>query len=167
MKKCLLTIAMALICSMAGAQMAQFQALYIYNFAKNISWPAEDASKDLVITVIGDNELGSELTKLAKTKGVGNRKVVINQVATVSNLPQSDIIFLGESKSNLVANLTSSQDGKKTLIVCGKKGLCANGAGIAFVSEGGKLNFEISNNNIKKQGLTVSAKLISLGTSVD
>ena len=58
---------MALICSMAGAQMAQFQALYIYNFAKNISWPAEDASKDLVITVIGDNELGSELTKLAKT----------------------------------------------------------------------------------------------------
>ncbi|MCQ2228581.1 MAG: YfiR family protein [Bacteroidales bacterium] len=167
MKKLFLTFLLVCSCVLAKAQMAQFQALYIYNFAKNIGWPADDASKDLVITIIGDNDLAAELNKLAASKAIGSRKVVIKESATTNGLQKSDIICLGESKAGQIASLLSAQEGNKNLIVCGKKGLCSQGAGIAFVSEGGKLKFEISNKNISKRGLQVSQKLLQLGTEVD
>lgn len=151
----------------AKAQMAQFQALYIYNFAKNIAWPAEDSQKDLVVTVIGDNDLISELNKLAQTKKIANRKVVVKESATANGIAKCDVIYLGESKSSQIANLVSNQRGNKTLIVSGKSGQCASGAGVAFVMNGAKLGFEISNNNIKTAGLQVSQKLLNLGTEVN
>ncbi|MCQ2227454.1 MAG: YfiR family protein [Bacteroidales bacterium] len=147
--------------------MSQFQALYIYNFAKNIGWPSEDSSKDLVITVIGDNDLAAELNKLASSKAIGTRKVVVKESVTTNGLQKSDIVFLGESKANQIGGLVSAQEGNRNLIVSGKKGHCSQGAGISFLSEGGKLKFEISNKNISKRGLQVSAKLLTLGTEVD
>lgn len=167
MKKIILTFILALGALVANAQMSQFQALYVYNFAKNIGWPTEDSNKDLVITVIGDNDLASELNKLAATKSIGSRKVVVKESATANGLQKSDIICLGEAKSNLIGALVSAQEGNKNLIVAGKKGQCAQGAGISFLSEGGKLKFEISNKNISKRGLQVSQKLLQLGTEVD
>lgn len=167
MKKILFLIIMLAACGICKAQMAQFQALYIYNFAKNIGWPAEDASKDLVITVIGDNDLAAELNKLSATKAIGNRKVVVKESATPNGIQKSDIVFLGEAKAGQIGSLISAQEGNKNLIVCGKKGMCSQGAGISFLSQGGKLMFEISNKNIAKRGLQVSQKLISLGTEVD
>ncbi|MCF0190938.1 MAG: YfiR family protein [Marinilabiliaceae bacterium] len=152
---------------MAEAQMSKFQALYVYNFAKNIGWPPEDANRDLNICVIGDNDLVAELTTLAKTKKVGARSVVINSAASVNGIPKSDIIIVGESKTSQISQLITNQTGNKTLIVSGKKGMCSMGAGISFVSDNGKLNFEISNKNIKNFGLSVSQKLLSLGTELD
>ena len=167
MKKIIATLFLTLGVLCAKAQMSQFQALYIYNFAKNIGWPAEDASKDLVITVIGDNGLATELNKLAATKAIGARKVVIKESATANGIQKSDIVCLGEAKSSQIGALISAQEGNKNLIVSCKKGQCAQGAGISFLSEGGKLKFEISNKNISKRGLQVSQKLLQLGTEVD
>ncbi len=167
MKKIFMTFVVALVSLLAQAQMSQFQALYIYNFAKNIGWPAEDASKELVITVIGDNGLAAELSKLAASKAIGSRKVVVKESATTTGLQKSDIVCLGESKSSQIASLVSAQDGNKNLIVSCKKGQCAQGACISFLSEGGKLKFEVSNKNISKRGLQVSQKLLQLGIEVD
>ncbi|MCQ2237356.1 MAG: YfiR family protein [Bacteroidales bacterium] len=160
-----LSAVLLLLCNVCRAQMAQFQALYIYNFAKNIGWP--DGSSELVITVIGDNDLMSELSRLATSKNVGSRKVIVKESATTNGIPKSDIIYLGESKAGQIGTLLANQEGNKNLIVCGKKGQCANGAGISFLNEGGKLQFEISNKNISKRGLQVSQKLLTLGTAVD
>lgn len=167
MRRILMTFALCAICIAAEAQLAQFQALYIYNFAKNIGWPPEDASKELTITVIADNDLVTELTKLAKTKQVGARKVVVKESSSANGIQKSDIIFLGEARSNQISNLITSQADNKNLIVSAKRGLCAQGAGISFMTDGGKLKFEISNKNIAKKGLAVSQKMLQLGTAVD
>ena len=167
MKKLLLTLILSMGCLMASAQMAQFQALYVYNFAKNIGWPAADANKDLVVTVIGDNDLAAELGKLSASKKIGARTVVVKESATTSGIQKSDIIIIGESKAGQIASLMTAQEGNHNLIVSGKKGQCANGACISFLSEGGKLKFEISNKNISKRGLQVAQKLLQLGIEVD
>ena len=166
-RRILMTFALCATCIAAKAQLAQFQALYIYNFAKNIGWPPEDASKELTITVIADNDLVNELNKLAKTKQVGARKVVVIESSTTTGLQKSDIIFVGEARCNQIANLISAQANNKNLIVSAKKGQCAQGAGISFMTDGGKLKFEISNKNISKKGLAVSQKMLQLGTAVD
>ncbi len=153
-------------CVFASAQMAKFQALYIFQFAKNTSWPQEDAGKALNITVIGDNALASELKSIVSNKKVGDRPIKVNESATATGLPKSDIIYLGESKSSQIGALISAQASNKVLIVSGTKGHCAHGAGIAFVPDGGKLQFEIHEGNIAKNGLKVTPKLVTLGKQV-
>ncbi|MCQ2201045.1 MAG: YfiR family protein [Bacteroidales bacterium] len=146
--------------------MAKFQALYIFNFAKNTSWPMEDANKDLVITIIGDNELTKELKTLAAAKKIMNRNVVVRSAASVATVGKSDIVCLGEAKSEQINVVVNHQEGSKSLIVSSKQGHCANGAGIAFTNNNGKLGFEISDKNIQKNGLRIDRRLMDLGTEV-
>lgn len=166
MKKIIFLAAFIITSLAANAQMATFQAIYILNFANNTSWPTEDKDKDFIITVIGDNELADALVKLSKTKRVANRKVIIKEVASFKELAPSQIIYLGRSKAAQIQNVRESQRGKQTLIISGKEGHCLYGAGIAFVSKGGKLNFEISPTNIAQHNLSVSKKIITLGTEI-
>lgn len=153
-------------CAAASAQMAKFQALYIFQFAKNTSWPQEDAGKTLTVTVIGDNALSSELKSIVSNKRVGDRPIKVVESATATGLPKSDIIYLGESKAAQISSLVAAQSSNKVLIVSGTKGHCAQGAGISFVPDGGKLQFEIHEGNIAKNGLKVTPKLVTLGRQV-
>ena len=104
LKSVLALVVFCMISICANAQMAQFKALYLYNFAKNIGWPEADNGSDLVITVIGDNELSSELEKLAKSRMVGSRKVIVKQAATIGNLDNSQIVYLSDSKSSQIVS---------------------------------------------------------------
>lgn len=99
MRKLILFVFALMLCAAAPAQMAKFQALYLFQFAKNTSWPQEDAGKPFVIAVIGDNALSSELRAVVNNKKVGDRPVKVVESATATGLPKSDIIYLGESKS--------------------------------------------------------------------
>lgn len=167
LKSVLALVVFCMISICANAQMAQFKALYLYNFAKNIGWPEADNGSDLVITVIGDNELSSELEKLAKSRMVGSRKVIVKQAATIGNLDNSQIVYLSDSKSSQIVSLVAHEQGKKSLVVGGKAGLCSQGASISFIPVDGKLKYEISNSNIKKSGLSVAAKILQLGIEVN
>lgn len=166
MKRLLFVFVALFSCALASAQMAKFQALYIFQFAKNTSWPQEDAGKTLTITVIGDNALSSELKTIVNNKKVGDRPIKVQESATAAGLPKSDIIYLGESKASSIGSLVAAQASNKVLIVSGTKGHCAQGAGISFVADGGKLQFEIHEGNIAKNGLKVTPKLVTLGKQV-
>nr|WP_319400487.1 YfiR family protein [uncultured Carboxylicivirga sp.] len=149
-------------------QMAKFKALFLYNFTQNVEWPAEtNLSSEFIITVVGDREMASELEKLAKVKKVGNKTIVIKQTNQVKSLDNSHVIFLSQAKSGLMPMLSTGQQGKHSLIISSKEGLCSNGAAISFTTVEGKLRYEISASNIEKQGLKVNTKLISLGIPVN
>lgn len=166
MKRIALLCAAVLLSVTMGAQVSKFQAIYLLQFAKNTSWPQEDNGKPLVITIIGDNDLATALRTASANKKIGNRRIDVVETSTASGLSRSDIIFLGEAKSSQMRSLVSAQSGKKVLIVGSSQGLCANGAGITFVPDDGKLKFEISEGNIGSNGLKVTPKLVQLGIQV-
>lgn len=168
MRKFTSLLVLVFVCSVAAnAQMAKFHALYLFNFAKNIGWPPEDANNNIVISVLGDNDVATELSTLAKTKKVGSRAVSVNSCANAAEVGECDIVFVSETKSGQIGAVLNAVSKYNTLVVSGKKGQCAVGAGIAFISDGGKLNFQISKVNINKAGLNVSNQLLGLGTVVD
>lgn len=165
-RKLIILIGVFVVSIVSNAQIAQFKALYLYNFAKNISWPTDDNASDFVVTIIGDNDVAAEMEKIASSKKVGMRKLIITKAATPSNLHSSHIIYLGESKIAQLSALIASQRDNNVLIVAGKNGQCVNGASISFISTQGKLNYEISDNNIKKAGLVCAKKILQLGIEV-
>lgn len=165
-KQILLAISLFLTMSTANAQLAQFQSLYVFNFAKNIGWPTEDASREVVITVVSDPQLAKELTNLTKNKKVGLRPIVVKESSSILGIAASDIICVGADKVGQLRSLVNAQSGKKNFIISTTKGQCPSGACVSFYVSNGKLKFEISESNIKKRGLSVAQKMVQLGTPV-
>ncbi len=169
MKKTLLLLSVlclgALISETKG-QTATFKALFLYNFTKNIDWPVSADGSELVITVLGDDEIVTELQKIAKVKKAGNKSIKIVSAISVKDISNTHIVFLGSAKSSLMSSLSHAQANKPVLLVGDKKGLCKQGAGITFLTAGGKLRYEICPAEIEKHQLKVTQKILSLGIIV-
>ncbi len=152
---------------MANAQVAKMQALYLFQFAKNVGWPEADANKDFVVAVVGDSEVASELRSIASNKRVGSRAIEIREVNSAKDLDGVSIVYVSSNKASQLGSYYSSLYNKPTLLVSGEKGQCSNGASISFCKiAGNKLGFEVSERNIKKSGLSITPKLLNLGKSV-
>ena len=162
----LLILTGLLLTSTASGQMSQFKALFIYNFAKNVEWPSHMADEEIVISVLGSENLASELEKLARMRKVGNRSLTIEKVTNPDEIQDAHIVYLSDSKSSLMPVVASYQEGQPVLLVADKKGLCNQGAGISFFTSGGKLKFEVCPRHIREHGLKVSQRLISLGEEI-
>ncbi len=161
---CVLCLGAAI--SETKGQTATFKALFLFNFTKNIDWPAEANGNELVITVLGDDEVSAELEKIANVKKAGNKSIKIVQARSVKEVGDSHIVFLGSAKSALMQTLAFEQKEKAVLLVADNDGLCKKGAAISFVTVGGKLRYEICRRNIEEHQLKVTQKVISLGIEV-
>jgi hypothetical protein len=167
MKKFVFLLLMSLIVtSTVNSQMSQFKALFLFNFAKNVNWPGHASGSDFVITVIGNDELASELKGLAKIRKINNSNLVIKESQNAEGVNESQIIYLSATQSSLMPIIASYQKGKPVLIVADKQGLCSQGAGISFFTTNGKLKFEVCPRNVESHGLKMAQKLIALGSLV-
>lgn len=169
MKRLLLLI--VLFCLMGTsslfAQKERFKALFIFNFTKNIEWPAASRGNQFVIVVIGNSELIAELETIAQTQRVGNMPIKVVDYTNLENLNGCHLVYLSPSKSGMLSSLLTNVNGKHTLVVSDGKNLAVKGSGISFVQDGDKLKFEVSRKNIEKQGLKSSSALANLGIVVD
>lgn len=168
MRRLLLLIVFALVSWLMSQaqQMSRFQALYIFNFAKNTSWDAHDMGKPLVISVVGDKAVAQDLRTIVKGKSVGDRTVTIQESATAQGVGDVDLIFLGGAKANQIETLVASQATNKVLIVSATEGHCSHGAAIAFELVNGKFTYSICESNITSHGLAVTKLLVNNGRAI-
>lgn len=149
------------------AQKERFKALFIYNFTKNIEWPAGAKTNQFVIVVIGNSELITELETIAQTQRVGTLPIKVINYTNIENLNGCHLVYLSPAKSAMLPTLLTNVSGKSTLVVSDGKNLATKGSGISFIQDGDKLKFEVSRKNIEKQGLKSSSALANLGILVD
>jgi hypothetical protein len=148
-------------------QNEKFKALFIYNYTKYIEWPKAMRSGDFVIGVYGNSPLTSELQLLASKQKVGSQAIIIKTFSTLSGITKCHILYIPSSKSSSIGDILTTVGKANTLVVTDREGLVHQGSGINFVTDGAKLNYEISKTNIEKQGLTVSNSLLTLGKQVN
>jgi hypothetical protein len=144
------------------AQNEMFKALFLYNFTKNVEWPADMRQGDFVIAVYGDSPVIGELEKVAATKKVGQQSIVVKKV-DAGTIDKCHILYLPTGKSGDFSSVLSKVEGKPILLVTDKDGLAQQGACINYVLVGGKLNFEINKSRFQKQGLQMASALANLG----
>jgi hypothetical protein len=148
-----------------NAQDERFKAIFIYNFTKYINWPVSQGN--FVINVLGNDAIISEIGEIATKKTVGNSKIDIIKVLSVSEIKKCQILFVSSSKMDLLSQVIQLARGKNILVITEKPNACKDGSCINFLSRDGKLTFEISKSNIESCGLQVSTDLLKMGTSTD
>ncbi|MCG8697938.1 MAG: YfiR family protein [Bacteroidales bacterium] len=151
---------------LARGQDEQFKALFMYNFTKYLEWPAEKEKGDFIITVYGNSPIINELKVIAQKKNVGNQKIVVKKITTLSECASCNILFIPKSKS-LSSTEVQKVSNKGIVIITDKDGAAKQYSGINYVKVDGRQSFEINETHIKAQGVKINSQLITLGIKVD
>jgi hypothetical protein len=164
-----MTFVFSLLFSFAGSgksqdvkivSMSKYLSNCLYNFSRNINWPEENKSGDFVITIVGDKEVFTEMTKLAQNMRVGLQPIVVkffNSVNEVSGYQQ--MVFVANWQSNKINTLVQKTSGSHTLIVSETEGLIDKGSMINFIPVDGIMKFEMNKESLRKNNLMASSAL--------
>lgn len=164
MKKILLIFLFAFgISNIVNAQTPRVQALYIYNLARYMQWPAESREGDFIIGVYTNDPILSELQKIARTKLYLDQQIVIKVFNSVESITNCHVLYIPTKATAQIKTIVKKIWRYKTLIIANSPNAIKYGAGINFVSgASGKLEFEVKSVNIVKRGIKVSVKIEEL-----
>jgi hypothetical protein len=150
----------------AWAQKEKFHSIFIYNFSKYVKWPDDLSSGKFVIGVFGSSSIKNDLEAMASTKKVNGLTIEVKQFNSTSGIGECNILYVSSSESGKIAEIIQATNNKPVLLVTDKPGLAKKGAAINFVEQGGKVKFELNQQNAESRGLKVSGSLSSLAIIV-
>lgn len=141
-------------------------SLYVFNFTKHILWP-NFSSPQFIIGVVGSQNDVQELIRLASSRKVNDKQVVVKPISqsNVTESKECQILLIKEENSQLLSKYLSVLSDTPILIVTEKKGLIKKGASVTlFLDEDDdfKTKFQLNKTKIEQNGLKVSAELVAL-----
>lgn len=148
------------------AQDYKYHSVFVYNFTKYVQWPASAQTGDFVIGVLGNSEIISELEKISVNKTVGNQKIVVKKVSSVAEAGTCHILFIPQNSSRQFEAAQEALKNKSVLVITERDGLGKKGSGINFVTQDGKMRFELNQTATQSAGLKVSSQLSSMAIAI-
>lgn len=142
-------------------------ALYLYNFTKNIEWPASDKNGDFIICVVNQKEVVNQIKSCTNGKTVGTQPITVVSVSSIEDVSKCHILYLptSESKADKLESVISKLSGSSTLIVTDRPGSLKNGSSINFLLVDDKVRIEISKQSVTEKKLQVSSQLINMSVT--
>jgi hypothetical protein len=170
----LVTVALV-VCASAAAQPAatrsaeqslesEVKAVFLYNFAKYVDWPAPDSSASLRMCVPANPEFLDLLRQAVRDEVVNGRPLTATGLDGLDAAKECAIIYVGNAGTPDAAAWINAVRGRQVLIV--GDGALADGIVIAFVRDQNRLRFDISRGAAAKQNLSISSRLLGLARRV-
>ena len=139
----------------ASAQDDKYKAIFIYNFALNIEWPASESNGDFVICVVNQGDALEAVRSMAQGKMVRNKTITVVGVKSIDDIPECQILYLpsSESKADKISSAVAKVGSAATLIVSDNEGALEYGSCINFVKDEEKIKYEASKKNFESHRL--------------
>jgi hypothetical protein len=139
------------------------KANYLFKFAPFVEWPDTAFSgptSPFNICVVGRDRLGAALDQATKDGMVGEHPVVVRRYPAPVDDMVCHILYAGPADKQTAADILKRVPRQPALTVTdGKGGM------IQFVTQDGKIRFDVDAMAIQASGLVVSSKLLSLAVS--
>ncbi len=149
----------------------QIKAVYLYNFLHFVSWPDRQEEKVVkVIGVLGDRELGSSLTELARRLRQRGR-TTIRVILYDSYRPDLDfsachILFVGSSQADNFKKIISRLKGRPILTVADARHFLSVGGMINLVELARRIRYQVNLTAARAAGLRLSSQLLESAITV-
>ena len=153
----------------APSEEYQLKAVFLFNFAQFVEWPARafhEAEAPLVIGVLGEDPFGAYLDELVNGEKVGDRRLIVRRYQRPEDIAECHIIFISHSETGALDKIISRLKGRSVLTVSDVDSFTRLGGMVRFVTEDGKIRLRINVEAAKECGLTISSKIIRPGTIV-
>jgi hypothetical protein len=168
-----LTIALAS-CLTAGVEDQpideyEVKAVFLYNFAKFISWPAESfvgKGNSIVFCVAGKGRFGHWLDDAVQGKTIDGHSLAVRHISGAGEANACHILFIG-SGDDRSWRAGLPEIGKAGVLTVGESDTAAMaGVIVNFVLEGNKVRFDVNLDMADRDKLQISSKLLSLARTV-
>ncbi len=146
----------------ATANLANMEAMFIYNFLRHVNWPEASNQGDFVIGVYGNSDIFPQLLSYTSNRTVGTRKIVIQRIKSSTEAAQCQVVFVPSYNSGKIGQLKADLGNRSTLIVGEREGATDSGATIEFVFKDDKLKFKINEECARQQNLGISRSLLDM-----
>ena len=152
-----------------GMDVYQVKAVFLYNFAKFVEWPAnsfKSSSDPIAICILGQDPFGSSLEDAIHGKTIECRAFVVRQIAGAPQARSCQILFIGSSEQKRFRAVLKELKTSGILTVGETEGFAAEYGVVNFKLEGGKIRLEINVGAAEQNRLRISSKLLSLAQIV-
>lgn len=146
------------------------KAAFLFNFAKFTTWPpAKSAAGDapLYLCVQGAGPMAAVLQETVRGRGVGGHRIEVLQAARAEELRRCHIVYVGAGEDGQIASELTALANHGVLSV--HEGREAQAAGVIrfFLSDGGRVRFEINTTAASREQLALSSKLLEVAQVVN
>jgi hypothetical protein len=141
----------------------QVKAVFLFNFAQFVEWPATafaDAQSPMVIGVLGDDPFDSALDEAVRGEIVNRRPLVVRRYRRVADITACHILFVSRSEAARLDEIFAALKGRSLLTVGDTDGFSLRGGMIRFVTENNRTRLRINVEAAKAAQLTISSKLL-------
>ncbi|MBO4602895.1 MAG: DUF4154 domain-containing protein [Salinivirgaceae bacterium] len=140
-----------------SSQDDKYKAMFIYNFTKQIEWPAKETKGDFVICVVNQDNMLKQLKEIAKGKTVGKSTISVVGAKNIDEISKCQILYLptDESSTDKVKAVMAKFGNAATLIVTDSPEALENGSCVNFVEIDDKIKYEINKKAIEDRNMKV------------
>lgn len=142
------------------------EAVYLYDFIKFVTWPAEAPGSSLTICVVGGGPVFDPLHRLTANAVVGGHPLAIVRVENALDAQSCSVLFLPETSHASREDLLVMMRGRPVLTVSDSPGFIDGGGMVQFVAQGGRLRFSINLAAANQNGIRISSDLLKVALRV-
>jgi hypothetical protein len=141
----------------------QLKAVFLFNFAQFVEWPAaafQDADVPLVIGILGNDPFDGYLDEVVHGEQVKGRPLIVKRFRRLEDVDVCHILFVGSSDAARLASGQAALSGRAILTVSDAERPGQPGAMIQFVDAQKHIRLRIDVDTAAAAGLTISSKLL-------
>jgi hypothetical protein len=141
----------------------QLKAVFLFNFAQFVEWPASafpSPETPLVIGVLGEDPFGPYLDETVRGEMVNDRPLVVRRYRSVEEITTCHILFISRREVGHLKDILDSLRGRSVLTVSDADRFASRGGMIRFVTDHHRIRFRINLEAARAASLTLSSKLL-------
>jgi hypothetical protein len=146
----------------------QVKAAYLYNFGKFVTWQTDrGATSDfLEICVLGKDSFGTVLDSTVAGEKIGGKKIVVRRPSRVEEANSCSILFISSSEQRRLGSILFACQRFDVLTVSDMPHFAEQGGMIEFVTQDGKIRFEVNLGAAQQSHLALSSELLKVASRV-
>jgi len=147
----------------------QVKALFLFNFAKYVDWPADAFQNDgtpIVIGLVGQDSFGDSFQKITAGRSINGRQVVIKHVDNAEEYKTCQILFVSASEKDRLAPILDAVKDSAVLTVGESDGFLSEEGIINLTKKANKVRLEINLKAAQKARLQLSSRLLTVADVV-
>ncbi len=145
----------------------QVKAVYLYNFAKFISWPSRASNSEVFpICIFGQDPFGQVLDSIVAGEKINGQGLVVRRLTSTSQIAPCRIVFISQTESGRVKEIVNVSEKNAVATVSDIEGFATRGGMIQFVLEDNRVRFEVNLDAVKNAGLVFSSQLLKVATTI-
>lgn len=140
------------------------KAAFIYNFVKFTEWPAPLPTADpFVICVIGDAAVGDALERVVAGRDFAGRPMMVAMAVIARPTGACHVLYVSGATVGEALRVVAGLQDSPVLTISDVVGFTDAGGMAQFFVERGQLRFTIKAEVVRRSGLRMSSKLLTLG----